>query len=78
MGIGILMVFMVSLVYKGRNRIHEALLRYKNKITKKKPEKWNKIALIALIPAIKGFLYQYVLLNTQQGLKKKVLKPHLI
>lgn len=36
MGIGILIVFVVSLVYKGRNRLQKALIRYKDKLTKKK------------------------------------------
>jgi hypothetical protein len=35
MGIGILMVFVVSLVYKGRNRIQKALARYRDKSAKK-------------------------------------------
>jgi hypothetical protein len=35
MGIGILIVFVVSLLYKGRNIIQKALVRYRDKVTKK-------------------------------------------
>lgn len=41
MGIGILVVFVVSLVYKGRNRIQKALVRYKDKLTKRKTDNGN-------------------------------------
>jgi hypothetical protein len=36
MGIGILIIFMLSLFYKGRIRIKEVLIKCANKITKKK------------------------------------------